>query len=90
MNRLLVAFLALVAMVVVAAPELLAAPAVEDAPAKTVKEPDVIYVPTPHEVVKRMLDMAQVKKGEVVYDLGCGDGRIVVEAAKRGRQGHRL
>ena len=43
----------------------------------------VPYVPTPQEVVDRMLDLAQVKKGDVVYDLGSGDGRIVVTAAKK-------
>jgi precorrin-6B methylase 2 len=43
----------------------------------------VPYVPTPQEVVERMLDLAQVKKGDVVYDLGSGDGRIVVTAAKK-------
>ena len=43
----------------------------------------VPYVPTPQEVVEKMLDMAQVKKGDVVYDLGSGDGRIVVTAAKK-------
>jgi len=43
----------------------------------------VPYVPTPQEVVERMLDLAGVKKGDVVYDLGSGDGRIVVTAAKK-------
>jgi SAM-dependent methyltransferase len=43
----------------------------------------VPYVPTPQEVVDRMLELAQVKKGDVVYDLGAGDGRIVVTAAKK-------
>jgi tRNA G37 N-methylase Trm5 len=43
----------------------------------------VPYVPTPQDVVERMLDIAGVKKGDVVYDLGCGDGRIVVTAAKK-------
>jgi tRNA G37 N-methylase Trm5 len=43
----------------------------------------VPYVPTPQEVVDRMLDLAQVKKDDVVYDLGSGDGRIVVTAAKK-------
>jgi SAM-dependent methyltransferase len=43
----------------------------------------VPYVPTPQEVVDRMLELAQVKKGDVVYDLGSGDGRIVVAAAKK-------
>jgi len=43
----------------------------------------VPYVPTPQDVVERMLELAQVKKGDVVYDLGSGDGRIVVTAAKK-------
>lgn len=46
------------------------------------REPDVIYVPTPEEVVHQMLKMANVKRGDVVYDLGCGDGRTVITAAK--------
>lgn len=41
-------------------------------------------MPTPHDVVDKMLEMARVKKEDVVYDLGCGDGRIVVAAAKKG------
>jgi SAM-dependent methyltransferase len=48
------------------------------------RTPDVHYVPTPEPVVARMLDLARVRPGDVVYDLGCGDGRIVVEAARRG------
>jgi uncharacterized protein (TIGR03000 family) len=43
----------------------------------------IIYVPTPQEVVDKMLEMAQVTKDDIVYDLGCGDGRIVVTAAKK-------
>ena len=50
---------------------------------ETTHEPDVIYVPTPQEVVDKMLELAQVKKDDLVYDLGCGDGRIVVTAAKK-------
>ncbi|NNG21707.1 SAM-dependent methyltransferase [Telluria aromaticivorans] len=49
---------------------------------------DVPYVPTPQEVVDRMLELARVGKKDVLYDLGCGDGRIVVTAAKaRGARG---
>jgi len=51
---------------------------------KEIREPDVIYVPTPRDVVAKMLEMADVKKTDVVYDLGCGDGRIVVAAARKG------
>jgi SAM-dependent methyltransferase len=45
-------------------------------------EPDVPYVPTTDEAVSAMLKLAGVKKSDVVYDLGCGDGRIVIAAAK--------
>lgn len=47
------------------------------------RPPDVIFVPTPHEVVDKMLELADVRPGEVVYDLGCGDGRIPVAAARK-------
>jgi SAM-dependent methyltransferase len=47
------------------------------------KSPDVIFVPTPQSAVERMLELAQIKPGELVYDLGCGDGRIVVTAARK-------
>jgi SAM-dependent methyltransferase len=46
-------------------------------------EPDVLYVPTPQAAVEAMLDVAQVKAGDIVYDLGSGDGRIVITAAKK-------
>ena len=45
--------------------------------------PDVIYVPTPYEVVDAMLKLADVHPGDVLYDLGSGDGRIPVAAAKK-------
>ena len=46
------------------------------------KVPDAVFVPTPPDVVKRMLELAAVKKDDVLYDLGSGDGRIVIAAAK--------
>lgn len=46
------------------------------------QKPDVVYVPTREPVVDAMLRMADVKSSDVVYDLGCGDGRIVIHAAK--------
>ena len=49
---------------------------------KELRTPDVIYVPTPQEVVEDMLRLVDVKKGDVLYDLGCGDGRIPITAAK--------
>jgi SAM-dependent methyltransferase len=63
----------------VAAPLSLPAQAAE-APART---PDVVYVPTPQTVVDAMLKMAKVTASDTVYDLGCGDGRIVITAAKQ-------
>jgi tRNA G37 N-methylase Trm5 len=47
------------------------------------REPDVIYVPTPPEVVEAMLQMAGVTAKDVVYDLGSGDGRIPIAAAEK-------
>jgi ribosomal protein L11 methylase PrmA len=47
------------------------------------RSPDVIYVPTAQSVVDAMLKLAKVTKDDVVYDLGCGDGRIVITAAKQ-------
>ena len=61
-----------------AAAIVLAAPA-----AAREQTPDVIFVPTPYEVVDEMLRLARVKKGDVLYDLGSGDGRIPVTEAKK-------
>jgi SAM-dependent methyltransferase len=47
------------------------------------REPDVLYVPTPPAVVVKMLEIARVTKDDIVYDLGSGDGRIVIMAAQR-------
>ena len=51
---------------------------------KPLREPDVVFVPTPQEVVDQMLKLANVHAGDVHYDLGCGDGRTVISAAKLG------
>lgn len=48
---------------------------------------DVPYVPSPDGVVRKMLEMAHVGASDVLYDLGCGDGRIVIAAARRGARG---
>jgi SAM-dependent methyltransferase len=53
------------------------------APAGQLRQPDVIFVPTPPEVVDAMLKLADVGSDDVVYDLGCGDGIIVVTAAQK-------
>jgi predicted RNA methylase len=74
----IVAFVAAIRLIAADAP----APKAE-APKAPAKKPDVIYVPTPQSVVDKMLEMAEVKKGDVVYDLGCGDARIVVTAARK-------
>jgi ribosomal protein L11 methylase PrmA len=58
----------------------LIAPASAQQPA--LRSPDVIFVPTPQEVVDAMLKLAKVTKNDVVYDLGSGDGRIPITAAK--------
>jgi len=56
---------------------------VRDPDAGKRKVPDAVFVPTPHDVVAKMLELAGVKKEDRVYDLGSGDGRIVIEAAKK-------
>lgn len=62
----------------------LAAPLAAQTPAqRPTREPDVIYVPTPQEVVDAMLKLAKVTSSDVVYDLGSGDGRIPITAAQK-------
>jgi ribosomal protein L11 methylase PrmA len=54
---------------------------------KPVRTPDIHWVPTPDAVVDGMLKLAKVGKNDVVYDLGCGDGKIVIAAARLGARG---
>jgi Cyclopropane fatty acid synthase and related methyltransferases len=75
--RLLSRMLALITGALFAGATALAA----DAP--PTRQPDVIFVPTPQEVVDEMLSIAKVGPGDVLYDLGSGDGRIPITAAKR-------
>ena len=72
--------LVMVATMVVASIPASAVVIAQEAPAR---RPDVIYVPTPEAVVEAMLQVANVGKDDIVYDLGCGDGRIPVTAAKK-------
>jgi SAM-dependent methyltransferase len=50
---------------------------------KPLRAPDVPFDPSPHTVVEQMLKLADIRKTDVVYDLGCGDGRIVIAAARQ-------
>jgi PBP1b-binding outer membrane lipoprotein LpoB len=50
----------------------------EDAAVDEQRSPDVIFVPTPQDVVDKMLELVKLTKDDLIYDLGCGDGRIVV------------
>jgi 2-polyprenyl-3-methyl-5-hydroxy-6-metoxy-1,4-benzoquinol methylase len=58
--------------------------AAQQPPQKELRRPDIFYLPTPHEAVEAMLNIANVTAKDVVYDLGSGDGRIPIAAAKRG------
>ncbi len=69
-----VSFLLLAALALPLAAQQAAAPA---------REPDVIFVPTPEQVVEGMLKLAKVGPHDTLYDLGCGDGRTVIMAAKK-------
>jgi len=74
-------------LMILAAATLVAGSAVTPPPAAASvasgQTPDVIYVPTPPAVVEAMLDMVALRDGDVLYDLGSGDGRIPIAAAKR-------
>jgi ribosomal protein L11 methylase PrmA len=72
------------AVAILVVPILAVAPLASAQQAATqLRTPDVIFVPTPQEVVDAMLKVAKVSKDDTVYDLGCGDGRIVITAFKQ-------
>ncbi len=54
----------------------------QEKPASPKRNADVVYVATPHDVIARMLELAKVSKNDVLYDLGCGDGRVVASASR--------
>lgn len=76
-------FLGALAALGVAGCETLQAQGLKIEPPAPHRDPDVPFVPTRQEVVEAMLKMADVKPGDIVYDLGCGDGRIVITAAQK-------
>jgi ribosomal protein L11 methylase PrmA len=55
----------------------------KDKPAKPMRGPDVVYVGTAYDLISKMLQMAKVQKNDLVCDLGCGDGRMLVLAAQK-------
>src|SRR6266542_1021488 len=63
--------------------DFLRAQAVVPSPSQPLRRPDVIFVPSPDEAADEMLALAEVTRNDLVYDLGCGDGRIVIAAAQR-------
>lgn len=86
-NRWLLIVLAAGLAIVLARPDLHrpgAASAVQAQDSAFESKKIVPFVPTPQVVVDKMIELAGVKKGDVVYDLGSGDGRIVITAAKKG------
>lgn len=85
-GTLAVAWLALIAVTAAQAPSP-AQPASPYVPKVGQPGKDVVWVPTPPELVETMLDLAQVTSGDFVMDLGSGDGRNVIAAARRGARG---
>jgi predicted RNA methylase len=71
-------------LLALAAVLVLAGPLLAQKTKTAIKKPDSPFLPSPQVVVDKMLELAEVKPGEVVYDLGCGKGIIVVSAAKMG------
>lgn len=84
MSRVLKAFLTFTLVTTLASSHQARAATGEEQPPEgaEAKEPDVVYMATPQHVVDLMLSLADVKETDLLYDLGCGDGRIVVTAAQ--------
>ena len=80
--RRLTATLLLAVLVLIARPQSASVPA-GDQQTTLNRPPDVVWIPTERETVDAMLRMAKVTKDDVVYDLGCGDGKIVIAAARQ-------
>ena len=74
--------LIIIATLVILAVTPLAAEETTDDPV-FIQTPDVVYVGTPYDIVSQMLHMADVKKDDIVVDLGCGDARMLVLAAQK-------
>jgi precorrin-6B methylase 2 len=55
----------------------------KDEESQSMRTPDVVYVGTAYDVASKMLQMAKIKKGDMVYDLGCGDARLLILAAQK-------
>ena len=79
-RTLLIAIVVAASLVTVTA---VAAQSTGTSSAQPQRKPDVIWIPTEEPVVTAMLKLARVTKNDVVYDLGCGDGRIVIAAARQ-------
>ena len=79
-------FATLLAAAVLALPGAATAQSTEFTPQVGQEGKDVIWVPTPQALVEKMLDMAKLTAQDIHYDLGSGDGRTVITAAKRGAQ----
>ena len=84
-NRLIQRRLALRASLLLAAPSAMLSAG--NVFAQDTPQLDVPYVPTPQAVVDRMIQLGNVDAKDVVYDLGCGDGRLVITAAQKGARG---
>ena len=83
MHRVLSATVVTASLLLAAATPLWVGAAEVSEESESPRSPDCVYVGTPYDVIDKMLDMGSIRKSDVVYDLGCGDGRIVVAAAKR-------